>query len=379
MEQTPSQPRRSQARRSASVETTNGILTAMAGVREWRPLWGAFQTDQGDWCSRVASGNPLYCLPLPIIDGLGPPGPQDHVGRRVFLSAQDANAEAAFTAVCQSHSTGCVGVWLDRPIDFPLLNSAVEQPPVTIPTDLIAEWATLTNRPAGLLDHQVQDALGRLQHTQRQLLGYCGWLRSNSDFEHELAGVRELWQPSDCRGSTNILLAPPQIEASNRRSGTRRLRGRRARFHEALDGLCGKWFLAGLATWDLPLPQGPLESLPAALVARLRGPDAIVDHFPLFFDIPSDIDLREQVRDRQAIDGQLQGISGFPVTNTSPRAGRLSEFTNLVRLWLIEHAVQQRCGSPRGIVTRVVELVADVFGVSTDRVRQLHRRCRSLH
>ncbi len=148
--------------------------------------------------------------------------------------------------------------------------------------------------------------------------------------------------------------------------------------HEALHVLCGRWSLTGLATWDLPLPQGPLESLPAALVARLRGPDAIVDHTPMFFDIPSDWDLREQVRDRQAIDGQLQGISGFPVTNTSPRAGRLSEFANLSRLWLIEHAVQQRCGSPRGIVTRLIEIVADIFGVSTDRLWQLHRRCCSI-
>jgi len=381
MERTPSQPRRSPDHplESASDETPDSIVTAVADIREWRPLWESFRTGHTDWWSQFAPDSPTYSLPLPIIESLGPPGPQDHVRRRVFLSTQEANAETAFTTLCRSYSAGCVGVWLDHPIDFPLLNSAVEQPPVTIPTDLIAEWATLTNRPAGLLDHQVQDALGRLQQTQQQLLGYCGWLFANQNFRHELAELRELWRPSDCQSSAGLLLAPPSCEASGRRSGTRRLRGRRARFHEALDGLCGKWFLAGLATWDLPLPQGPLESLPAALVARLRGPDAIVDHFPLFFDIPSDIDLREQVRDRQAIDGQLQGISGFPVTNTSPRAGRLSEFTNLVRLWLIEHAVQQRCGSPRGIVTRVVELVADVFGVSTDRVRQLHRRCRSLH
>jgi len=376
--QRPNQPT-TRPTESASVEMPNDILTAMAGVRAWSVLWEAFRADQSDWWHRVASNEPVYLLPRPIIDGLATPRPDDHRRQRVFLSAEDANVETAFTTLCRSYSAGCVGVWLDRPIDFPLLNSVVEQPPVTIPTDLIAEWSTIMNRPAGLLAHQAEDALDRLQQTNRQLLGYCGWLFDNQNFRHELAELRDLWRPSDSQGSAGLLLAPPSCEASGRRSGTRRLRGRRARFHEALDGMCGRWSLAGLATWDLPLPQGPLESLPAALVARLRGADAIVDHYPAFFDIPSDIDLREQVRDRQAIDGQLQGISGFPVTTTSPRAGRLSEFANLVRLWLIENAVQQRCGSPRGIVTRLIEIVAEVFGVSSERVWQLHRRCRSLH
>jgi hypothetical protein len=190
MEETSRQPRRSQTRppQTASVETTNGIFTAMAGVREWRPLWESFRTGHADWCSRIASDSPAHLLPRLIIDGLATPRPDDHRRQRVFLSAEDANVETDFTTLCRSYSPGCVGVWLDHPIDFPLLNSAVEQPPVTIPPDLIAEWATLTNRPAGLLDHQVQDALGRLQHTQQQLLGNCSWLWSNSDFEREFGG-----------------------------------------------------------------------------------------------------------------------------------------------------------------------------------------------
>ena len=138
--QRPNQPT-TRPTESASVEMPNDILTAMAGVRAWSVLWEAFRADQSDWWHRVASNEPVYLLPRPIIDGLGPPGPQDHVGRRVFLSAQDANAEAAFTALCQSYSTGCVGVWLDRPIDFPAAQQRYGSPRgiVTRLIEIVAE------------------------------------------------------------------------------------------------------------------------------------------------------------------------------------------------------------------------------------------------
>ena len=373
----PRRPRRSRrdSAGSATPESPDGTLAQVAGMRAWGSAWGLFQSDWRGWLGLVDAAAPAYCLPDTVIEGLGLPDPVRPTNRRVFLSADEADAEFAFTALCREFSSQCVGVWLERPINFPLLSSAAAAPPIIIPADLTARWAASTGRSEQLLSNQVDDLVANLHRTNQQLLGFCGWLLTNDGFQQELHDLRDLWRPSDNHGSGIGLFRPAMVDAAGRRPGTRRLSGRKARFCGALDNLCSKWSLAGLATWDLPLPLGPLESVPAALIARLRGPDATVDHFPPFYDIPSDVDLREQVRDRQMVDGELQGIPDLPVTNTSPRAGHLSGLANLLRVWLIENAVYQRYGKPRGIVSRIVDGMAEHLGVGSDRAWQLHKRC----
>jgi hypothetical protein len=373
-------PRRSRrdSAGSARPESPGGTLAQVAGMRAWDSAWGSFQSDWRGWWGRVDAAAPAYCLPDLVIEGLGLPDPVRPTNRRVFLSADEADAEFAFTALCHEFSPLCIGVWLDHPINFPLIDSPVAAPPTAIPADLAAQWAASTGRSEQLLSNQIDDLHTNLHRTNQQLLGYCGWLLANDGFQQELHELRDLWRRSDNHDSGTGLFRPAPVDAAGRRSGTRRLSGRKARFYGALDNLCSKWSLAGLATWDLPLPLGPLVSLPASLIARLRGPDATVDHFPPFYDIPSDVNLREQVRDRQMTDGELQGIPDLPVTNTSPRAGHLSGLANLLRVWLIENAVYQRYGKPRGIVSRIVDGMAEHLDVGEDRVWQLHKRCCSL-
>ena len=352
----------------------NELLSRVPGIHNWNAEWESFQSDWREWSSRLDAKLSTYCLPDPIIKHLRASTPS----RPTFLSAEDADAELAFTSFCHEFNPQCVGVWLNHPINFPVLNNAVETPMSNIPNDLAAHWAASTGKSEQLIRKQVRDAEKNLNRTNQQLLGYCGWLMSDDDFRHDLSQLRNLWKPSDNQGSGIGLLKPPTIGPDRRRSGARKLSGRKAQFWEALDNLCRKWSLCGFATWDLPLPQGPLDSHPAELVARIRGPEVIVDHFPPFFDIPSSVDLRKQTRDRQANDGKLQGVHGLPITKTSPRAGNLSEWANLFRVYLIEHTVEQRYGQPRGIVSRLVESMSKYLNIGEARVRQLHQRYRRL-
>lgn len=228
----------------------NELLSGVPEIHSWNAEWESFQLDWSEWSSQLDVNLPMYCLPDPIIAGLRESKPLRRANRPAFLSAEDAKAELAFTSFCHEFNSQCVGVWLNQPINFPVLNNAVETPTSNIPNDLAAQWAASTGKSEQLIRKQFRDAAKNLNRTNQQLLGYCGWLMSDDDFRHDLSQLRNLWKPSDNQGSGMGLLKPPTTGPDRRRSGDRRMSGRRAQFWEALDNLCRKWSLCGFATWD---------------------------------------------------------------------------------------------------------------------------------
>jgi hypothetical protein len=99
-----------------------------------------------------------------------------------------------------------------------------------------------------------------------------------------------------------------------------------ATFVEDVCRFMRKWNVMSLVTWDLPLSQGPLESIPTGLARHLLGPDQPVSVYPSYFDIPSTQDVRAEIRAQQEAAARSAGIGNdFPRTDLSSRAGRPSE------------------------------------------------------
>jgi hypothetical protein len=110
------------------------------------------------------------------------------------------------------------------------------------------------------------------------------------------------------------------------------------------------------------------------MAVLIQGPDHRVDTVPSYFDLPSNIDVREAIRRRQGQAAADDGIEqAHPVTDTSPRDGRASRYESAFRLWLIEQSIRKRYGSPRGLVARLLPVFAKLLNVSEDRILQLRQ------
>jgi hypothetical protein len=225
----------------------------------------------------------------------------------------------------------------------------------------------------------LEAAVGKADGARHQLVAYAGWLTFNNDYQAELEALRARWRSQSVKPPCWPLLAP----VSNRQpipvpAGTidpalLRPEDTAACLDQAT-AFMRKWSLAGLATWDLPLPQGPLEQVPLGLATSILGPEHIGTFIPPYYDTPSRQDLREELREQQRGSGRSAGIdSDFPLTNLSARADKASELESAFRLWFIETAARQRyAGRPR-LSACLVAAFMQKLGCSEDRVKQLRR------
>ena len=128
---------------------------------------------------------------------------------------------------------------------------------------------------------------------------------------------------------------------------------------ESVQSFLVRWELAALVTWDLPLPQGPVE-LPAGMLPSVLGTSPTVSHVPSYASPPSDVDLRKETRARQKLNTEAAGQK-----MQHPRGGRRgrddspSTEETVFRMWLVELAIRRRYGNPRGLIARLVPELAD--------------------
>jgi hypothetical protein len=147
-----------------------------------------------------------------------------------------------------------------------------------------------------------------------------------------------------------------------------------ATFLEAATAFMRRWQLAGLSTWDLPLPQGPLEALPLEAARHFCGPQQSESVFPGYYDIPSTRDLRRERRQVQAQQAEAADLGlEFPLTDISARADDSSKWENVFRFWLIESTALRRYAGRSRLVTRLIEAFAGIAECGLDRIKQIRR------
>jgi hypothetical protein len=128
--------------------------------------------------------------------------------------------------------------------------------------------------------------------------------------------------------------------------------------------------LAALVSWELPLPQGPLDNVPVGLAAKLLGPNAPVRFDPSYPHLPgSDVDVGADRRRSQYLAAESDGLGAeHPESQIGRRGGRPSIHENAFRCWLIERALVRRYSGRRGFATRVQLAFEEVLGVGAERV-----------
>jgi hypothetical protein len=348
----------------------------LAHGRSWAGLWAAFAKKYRGWWDRVGGAGPVYALPREIIESLAKGSAAKHPASRPLITMEDDWTERVFLRVCKRFLGVTVGVWDGNPIDYPLLaEPAVPAlPPDSLLTALVSdEGASLQE-----IKRQLEPGFRRLGGMHHQMLAYVGFITFDGQYRGEIAALRARWANLPERPplplDANEVDRPPVLVDSIGPDRGRVLGDELVRFLTDIGRFMRKWRIQRLVTWDLPLPQGPLEGIPLGLARTILGPDHRIDAYPSYYDIPSSVDVRKAIRRRQGRAAADDGIEqAHPVTGTSPRDGHASVYESAFRMLLIEQSIRKRYGAPRGLVTWLVPVFAGLFNVSEDLILQLRR------
>jgi hypothetical protein len=332
----------------------------------WVDSWDFFLSQHGSWWSRFASQGPVYCLPTGVIDVLP----------RGFLDNDDRKAELAFDLLCRNRSLTTIGVWDGQPIDYPL---PFELHRLRVTNKYLQELSTTKYAPdIHWRSHGKID--GRTWRTiHHQLLGYVGCLTCDEQYGSERKPLRDRWLRTGCRPSfpliANNLEKPTGSTTSTRQDIDQSSSEEVATLMKDAAYFMRKWQLNRLITWDLPLPQRPLDGVPLRLARVLLGRDHPVFAVPSFYDIPSNTDVRTIIREEQERVAKAFGIKlEHPVTDISARKKNPSSYESAFRMWHIEDTVKRRYGTPGGLVERLVPAFCAILRVGEDRVKQLRKK-----
>jgi hypothetical protein len=319
-------------------------------VHDWFAQWQAFRHSHSAWAAGFPPGEPVYCLPRPAIDQLAlPRGTSPPV-----LDAPAAAAERDFTGLCRRHPA--VGCWRDSPVIYGPLT-----PPPPEPTP---ELMRLLNWPRAE-QLQLRGALEAAREAALRRKGVPGWLLTEPAYLGQVDDLAARWRalpearrPPFPLGRALAVPAPPE--------GSRRAGPVVADFAAALGAFLDRWGLAGLATWDLPDPQGPL--LPNLFPAGAPATPAHGVHLvvPLHYPLQGDDGLL-----RQVFDCQRQAARELGVDESLAGLPHHQAYATLFDVLHLERAIRARLtGRPRppGLVSRVEAAVAAGLGVSTDAV-----------
>lgn len=290
---------------------------------------------------------PVYALPQLAIAALAR---RSRLARPLFDS-RAAGAESTFTKFCEQ--SGSVGWWSGLPVQFTVLDTVSTR----IPPNVLAllGWARF--------DTIIQDLFGRCDNIRERLRGMVGWLLTEPTFLMEVAEVRHLFEKIPLSQRPWFPLG--RLLAAHERVPE----GPLCAFGDALGQLLDRWELTGLASWDLPIPQGPLmpNLLPVGALAQPRG--GVRMHVPTGFPLEVDDKLHTQIAQaqrRETMRAELDAShAGTPHYVTY---GRMFQLIHL------ERAVRSRFAiAPVGLVGRIEEAAADVLGVSLERVQRLRK------
>jgi hypothetical protein len=135
-------------------------------------------------------------------------------------------------------------------------------------------------------------------------------------------------------------------------------------FIAEFSGFCEHFALTGMATWELPDPQGP--QWPAILPAdRHEGQDTFATpfHFPLQY---SD-GLGQRTIERHAETAEARGVSDL---------GRWETYAALFDIDIFEAVITQRYQQhrrPVGFVRELENILADITGLELERIAKLRK------
>jgi hypothetical protein len=292
-----------------------------------------------------------------VIDQLGQP----IRGRCPLLKAEDLLAEDDLLATCQRR--WAVGLDGGRPIDYPYLKAPIGLPPASEVLDPELAWYG-PNR--GVLEH----LLGLANQARERLKGYAGWLATELPFLEAARDLEAAWGslPAAMRPGFPLMrfVARPSAPA-----GSSPASAATGAFAADFAGFCGRWGLVGMATWDLPLPQGPLLPSPWLGQSPTLPAEAVHLVLPVHYPMTGDENLLDRVReaqralaDRLGLDASVAGLPHYRIY------GQMLEVAHHERTIARRYGAALR--SP-GSKQALIEALAESLGQSADQVARLRK------
>ena len=323
-------------------------------------LWAAHP----DWVMAAQRADTIYCLPSTAIYELA----IDNRSTRPPLDVGQAAAERAFTALCAEFFA--VGVHHGRFIDNTQLNDR--------PAGVSADDVAFMKQFAGWTDaavRAVQAALPKVAKASDRVKGYVGWLLTEPAFVAEAAEVRRAWEQLPAGGRPAFPLTRPLPAAADPSADVGRTQPRRdpviQDFGSRLVNFLDKWSLTGLATWDLPVAQGPLVPNRLPPTSRAFPRHGIHISLPVYYPLTGDDDLLAEILRLQQDSARTLGVG--PSAAGLPHHQAYAQLLDVLHL---ERAVRSRFPGPkalRGLATRIVAAGVACLDLSEDQVTRYRK------
>jgi hypothetical protein len=216
-----------------------------------------------------------------------------------------------------------------------------------------------------------------IDQPRRRLLGISGWLMTEPAFLEQVRDLKNRWQelPSESRpafplGRPMVYGVPPEdgIVAEMELN----------RFVVDLVEFLDRWGLQQMATWDIPVPQGPLLPNQLPIGSPATPKHGVHVYLPIHYPIQEKDYLVQQILDfqRQAA-RRLQIDESFAGIAHSEIYGKLFEIIHL------ETAIRSRIGSDESLYGRmqaVEEAIAKSVHIGIDTLQSYRKaiaRCRA--
>lgn len=285
---------------SQGPESGDPLLGASNNGANPPPLnegWMAFLNDHAEWCEEHASNEPLYALPMPVIDRLGHASKAKGLGRacKPVLSGRELNAERALSKLCFGSNSDTVGFWSGSRVNFSLLQGTNKSMAWIAGRIEAYERVKASQSERCLSRHQSniarktgKDAAEILGQYDLQLLGYAGRLLFDKHFRHALKSLKSLWKDAGQPMVFPLTIGETEWIPGRQPPG----------FIQTAVQLLKKWQLTSLVTLDLVQPQGPSVAPSGAVPHVAQNGITIV--IPTFFDIASNRVFRDQIVNAQA-------------------------------------------------------------------------------
>ena len=202
---------------------------------------------------------------------------------------------------------------------------------------------------------------------RRNLIRQAGRLISSKEFLNERDDLRRIAEGLDL--GLVLPLERKLTDVTNPDDGN--LRERVEQFQKEKLRFLNRWALMQLTTWDLPVPQGPLEEMPLSTLVTLFGADAVVSNvYPEYFTIPRS-DMQQRLG-RIRFPGSRAEALGRAI-----EPGRPDLYERAYEMWFCEFALRQRfpeMGLPRGAVTHLSAAFAETLEVQEERVKEIRKQ-----
>ena len=316
----------------------------------------SFREQHADWLTRFPD-SPLYGLPEKSIDRLAKPS----VRRAALLDGPAVRAEQHLYRLCQQ--ADAVGFDGRRAITYPYLTQTLSLPEQNQFRHL--GWSEKDWKSAKAL-------LPKVSKANERLAAYVGWLLTETPFRNALQDLSRRWRelPEDLRPGFP-LLRPTVVRVTEAPEG----------YSEAPDAIrawvmnfrefCDQWSLIGMATWELPFPQGPL--LPAFLPSDSPALSKRMVHLilPIHYHLTGDEDLINTIVEQQRA---LAIQFGF-----DPSVAGLPYYIQYARMFKVVHnegVIRQRYApeiKSRCAVGALIEAIAEGTSQSVEQVKRLRK------